>query len=173
MKLSKSKPCVRCCFDPEKWPLTYAPHQLRQIRFPLSQTRILLRRPPSSGKDAGWPFRLSGWLQRVFRIQVWGDVSRGRQLHFHEDIQRPVRSSMHSSSLLHRPRAQLQTSCRVASNIDGSLRELICHHFAIHLTGLDASLLHLYNNPVLGKIPPITERKLFTRVVLLAVLDRH
>lgn len=149
----------------------FAPHQLRQIRLPLSQTRILLRRSPSSRKDAGRPFWLSGWLQRVFRIQVWGDVSSGRQLHFHEDIQRPVRSSMHSSSLLHRPRAQLQAPCRVASNIDGSLRELVCHHFTIHLTRLDASLLHLHNNPVLGKIPPTTERKLFTRVVPLAVLD--
>ena len=32
--------------------------QLREVRVSLSQTRILLRRPPAAGEDAGWSFRL-------------------------------------------------------------------------------------------------------------------
>lgn len=61
----------------------------------------------------------------------------------------------------------------MACHLDGALRELIRYHFKIYLTGLDASLFHLHDYSLLGKIPLITKTKFFPRMVSLAIPLRH
>ena len=57
---------------------------LWKIWFSLPQTRVLLRRAPSSGKDAGWFGWPVVWIQRPFRVQKWRSLPPGSPVCRHE-----------------------------------------------------------------------------------------
>lgn len=147
----------------------YVVLQLWQVRLPLLKTRVLFRCASSTGENAGGAVRLPGWLQWVIRIQVRGEIPRRAQLHLDASLQCVLRSCLYSPRLLHRARAQLQKSDCLVGDIDGSLREFIRDNLKIHLVRLDASLLHTDDDALLGTISSVAERKLFTRMVFLAL----
>lgn len=136
-------------------PLTVTVLQLWQIRITLPETRILLRCSSPTWQDAGRSIRLPGGLQWVLRIQVRRDLPRRTELHLHAPLQLDIRSPLRTSRLLHCARAKFQETSCMARDADGAVRELIRNDLEIYFAGLDAAILYVHYDAMLGKIPPI------------------
>ncbi len=102
--------------------------QLRQIRLPLPQARVLLRCPPSPRKDAGRSVWIPRWIQRFIRVQVWRDISRGAELYFHAPLQLCIWRRLRTIGLFHSKGTELQKTYRLVRHAGRSLRKLVHHH---------------------------------------------
>lgn len=95
--------------------------QFWQIRFPLSEARVLFRCPPATGKDTGWPVWLPRGLQWILRVQIWREVPGGCQLHVYACLQRLFRCCLRAAGVLHCTRTPVPASHGLADYPDGAL----------------------------------------------------